>query len=67
MWFWVLVAFAVGGAILGFLGSDKGEENEGALGGCLTGLFAGGSCLFRILLAGLCIMFVLWLFGALFG
>ena len=63
MWFWVLVIFAVGGAILG---SMSNEEN-GALSGCLTGLFTGGSCLAQIFIGGIVIMALLMLFGALFG
>ncbi len=63
MWIWILVIFAVGGAILGALSNEK----DGALGGCLTGLFTGGSCLTQIFIWGLSILFVLWLFGALFG
>lgn len=62
MWFWVLVIFAVGGAILGAMSDDK----DGALGGCLTGLFAGGSCLAQIFIGGIVILALLMLFGALF-
>jgi hypothetical protein len=64
MWIWILIIFAVGGAIIGALSDDK---EGGALGGCLAGLFTGGSCLVQILIAGLSIFIVLWLFGALFG
>jgi hypothetical protein len=63
MWFWILVIFAVGGAILGAMSGEK----DGALGGCLTGLFTGGSCLARIFIWGISIFILLWLFGALFG
>lgn len=65
MWIWVLVIFAVGGAILGFLSSDG--EGDGALGGCLAGLFTGGSCLVQIFISGLILFFTIWLFGFLFG
>ncbi len=64
MWILILIFFGVGGAILGMLSSDDGD---GALGGCLTGLFAGGSCLAQILISGLVILLTLWLFGAIFG
>ena len=63
MWIWILIIFAVGGAILGALSDDK----DGAMGGCLAGLFTGGGCLVEILIAGLSIFFIIWLFGALFG
>jgi hypothetical protein len=63
MWIWVLIIFAIVGAILGALSDDK----DGAAGGCLAGLFAGGGCLVQILIGGLSILFVIWLFGVLFG
>lgn len=63
MWIWILIIFAVGGAILGAMSGEK----DGALGGCLTGLFAGGSCLVRIFIWGISILILFWLFGALFG
>lgn len=63
MWFWVLVVFAVGGAILGAMSDEK----DGALSGCLTGLFAGGSCLAQIFIGGVVIIAMIMLFGALFG
>jgi hypothetical protein len=63
MWIWILVIFAIGGAILGAMSDEEG----GALGGCLAGLFAGGSCLVRLLITGLSILFILWICGAIFG
>ena len=63
MWIWILVIFAVVGAILGAVANGK----EGAVGGCLAGLFTGGSCLLRILIVGLSILLIIWLFGVLFG
>ena len=63
MWFWVLVIFAVVGAIIGAMTSDQGGATEGFF----AGLFAGGSCLFQILIGGLSIFFLIWLFGVLFG
>lgn len=66
MWIWILIIFAVGGAILGAL-SDDNKSGEGALGGCLAGLFTGGSCLVQLLIAGLGILLTIWLFGAIFG
>lgn len=43
------------------------DENGGAMAGCLAGLFTGGSCLVRLLIAALGIIVTLWLFGAIFG
>lgn len=62
MWFWILVIFAVGGAILGAMSDEK----DGALGGCLAGLLTGGSCLAQIFIGGIVILALLMLFGALF-
>ena len=64
MWFWILVIFAIGGAILGALSS---KDKDGALGGCLAGLCTGGSCLVQIFVGGLIILLTIWLFGAIFG
>jgi hypothetical protein len=63
MWIWVLVIFAIAGAILGALSGDK----DGAAGGCLAGLFTGGSCLMQIFIWGISFLILAWLFGALFG
>ena len=43
------------------------DEKDGALGGCLAGLFTGGSCLVQILIGTLGIIVIIWLFGAIFG
>ncbi len=59
----ILVIFAIGGAILG---ASSGEK-DGAAGGCLAGLFAGGSCLVQIFIAGISMLIILWLFGLIFG
>jgi hypothetical protein len=63
MWVWILVIFAVVGAIIGAAANGK----EGAVGGCLAGLFTGSSCLVKIIIAGLSILLVIWLFGVLLG
>lgn len=62
MWFWILVAFVIVGAILGSL-SDKDGKGDGCLTGALMGLFQGGSCLINLLfLLGLVIL-ACWMFG----
>ena len=43
------------------------DEKDGALGGCLAGLFTGGFCLLQIPIGALGIIVKLWLFGAMFG
>jgi hypothetical protein len=63
MWIWILIIFGVVGMILGAMSDEK----DGALGGCLAGLFTGGSCLVQILIGALGIIVILWLFGAIFG
>lgn len=67
MWIWVIIAFAVIGAIIGFLGSDKDSKGEDAVGGAMAGGCAGGYCLLQIAIGALGIFFIIWLFGLLFG
>lgn len=59
MWILILIFFGIGGGIIGMSSSDDGD---GALGGCLTKLFAGHSFLTQILICGLVILLTLWLF-----
>ena len=64
MWIWIIVIAVVIGAIVGYLQEGNGED---ALGGAMAGGCMAASCLVRIALVALGILFVLWLFGALFG
>ena len=63
----ILIIAIVVGAIIGFLNSDDGERCSGALGGAFAGGMGCGYILFQILLAGLVLFFIVWLFGVLFG
>ncbi|MCD8303838.1 MAG: hypothetical protein LUC86_03285 [Prevotellaceae bacterium] len=67
MWFWVVVIIAVIGGVLGFLLSDGKDKVGDTLGGCLGGGLLAAGCVWRILLAGLGIFIVIWLFKFLFG
>lgn len=58
-WLIIILVVAAIGAVLGFLGSERGERTEGAMG-C-------GYLLFQLFLWGLGIFFLIWLFGAIFG
>lgn len=62
MWFWILVIFVVGGAILGGLG-DKDGKGEGCLAGAFIGLLQGGSCLVQLLILLGMVMLACWVFG----
>ena len=65
MWFWVIVIAVIVGAAIAYFGGEGKKEDavEGAMaGGCMA-----GNCLFQILIAGISIMVILWLFGLLFG
>ncbi len=67
MWLTILVIAVIIGAVIGFLGSEDGEKGAGAVGGAITGGMGCGYILLQIFLAGLGILFIIWLFGALFG
>lgn len=67
MWLTILVIAIVIGAIIGFINSSDGERGSGALGGAVAGGMGCGYILFQLFLAGLGILFIVWLFGALFG
>lgn len=67
MWIWFLVIAIVIGAIIGLVSSKDGEKGEGALqGGC----FAGAGCItimMYVMIFGLSLAFLAWLFDLLFG
>ena len=67
MWIWIIVIAAVIGAILGLSNSESGEKSGAATSGAITGAIMAMGCLVRIAIAALSILFVLWLFGQLFG
>lgn len=67
MWIWIIIIAAAIGAIFGFINSENGEEGDGVAGGAMVGVFMAIGCLARIAIAVLSILFVLWLFGQLFG
>lgn len=67
MWLTVLIIAIVIGAAIGFFGSNDGERGAGAVGGALAGGMGCGYILFQIFIVGLGFLFIIWLFGALFG
>ena len=67
MWLTILIIVIIIGAIIGFFSSRDGERGSGALGGAIAGGMGCGYLLFQSFLAGLGILGVIWLFGALFG
>ena len=67
MWLTILIVAIIIGAAIGFFGSKDGERSAGAVSGAVAGGMGCGYVLFQIFLAGLGILFVIWLFGALFG
>lgn len=64
MWIWIILIAVAIGAFLGF--AEDGKSEDAAAGAMAGGCMAAG-CLARIALAALGIIFVLWLFGVLFG
>lgn len=64
MWIWIIIAAVVIGGIIGLANDDSGE---GCLGGALTGGCMASSCLWQILITGISILIVIWLFNAIFG
>lgn len=62
MWFWILIAFVVIGAILGGLSDEKGD-GEGCLIGAIMGLFQGGRCLLELLILLGLVALACWIFG----
>lgn len=67
MWLTILVIAIIIGAVIGFFNSKDGERGVGALGGAMASGMGCGYILLQIFLAGLAIIFFIWLFGALFG
>ena len=70
-WVWVLIICVVLGAIIGAIAFKRDDPDSSAGAGAATGAFmgltVGASCLVEILLAGLSIALIVWLFNALFG
>lgn len=67
MWLTILIIAIIIGAIIGFFSSKDGERGTGAVSGAVASGMGCGYILFQIFLAGLGILFIIWLFGALFG
>lgn len=65
MWIWIIIIAVIIGGLIGFFGSD-GDGSEAASGAMAGGCLA-ASCLGRLAIAALGILFVLWLFGTIFG
>lgn len=65
MWIWILIIAVIIGGIWGWLNGDGSGDD--ALSGAMAGGCLAGNCLFRLLLAGLTILFILWLFNLMFG
>lgn len=63
-WIVILIIAVIIGGIWGWINGDSGED---ALSGAMAGGCLAGNCLFRLLLAGLSILFILWLFNLVFG
>lgn len=61
MWFWILLAFVIGGAILGAI-SDDGN-GEGCMLGALAGLMEGGGCLLQLFFLFVMFLIACWIFG----
>ena len=67
MWLTILIIVIIIGGVIGFLSSNDGERGAGAVGGALASGMGCGYILFQIFLAGLGILFIIWLFRVLFG
>lgn len=64
MWIWVIIIAIIVGAIFGYMSSGEGED---AINGALAGGCLAAGCLWRIALAAIVILGILWLAGLLFG
>ena len=67
MWIWVIIIAIIVGAILGALNSESGERGAGAFSGAVMGGMGCGYILFQILIWGIGLFFMSWLFKNLFG
>ena len=66
-WLIIILVVAAIGAVIGFVGSEDGKRGEGAAQGALVGAVGCGHVLFELLLWGLGIALVFWLFGSILG
>lgn len=66
-WLIIILIVAAIGAVIGFLGNEKGERTEGAVQGALGGAMGCGYLLLQLFLWGLGISVLIWLFSAIFG
>ena len=64
MWIWVILIAVAIGAFVGYAQDGKSED---AVGGAMAGGCMAAGCLFRLALAALGILLILWLFGVMFG
>jgi len=62
----ILVVAAIGG-VIGFFSGEDGNRGESAAQGAMMGAVGCGHVLFELLLWGLGIGILIWLFGAIFG
>lgn len=66
-WLIIILIVAAIGAVIGFLGNEKGERTEGAVQDAIGSAMGCGYLLLQLFLWGLGIMVLIWLFGAIFG
>ena len=67
MWLTILIIAIIIGGLWGYFSSDEGERTGGAIGGAVTGGMGCAYVLLQIFIWGLGIIFMIWLFGTLFG
>lgn len=63
-WLWVLIGLAVIVYVFSVL---SGQSKEDAASNAAGAAMVGGSCMLQIFLSVLGVLFVLWIFGFLFG
>ena len=66
-WLIIILVVAAIGAVIGFLGNEKGERTEGAVQGALGSAMGCGYLLLQLFLWGLGLSVLIWLFKAIFG